>query len=257
MPKSAAISNNLVDAFLGALDVRMNELLTESNDVLPALVDTVSIELLPVLATQFNALGYKGWKLAETEAQKRQLIKDAIGTARYRGTLLGIRRALESVGFFSATISEHVPAKMNGFLQMNGATTMGSLDWAHFAALVDLGAQAGVSVGLITDLRAMIDTAKNARSLLVNIAYAATLSDDTIASESNTFAASVTDSDTVQTLFLNGLYTMNGAINMSSNGESLVVAVVIDGFLDSIIGNEGNTDLKLSYTDGTVMNTTF
>lgn len=63
------------------------------------IIDTVDAGMLPVLAEQFDVLGYKGLKLAQTEAAQRELIKRAIELHRYKGTEWAIKEALKSIGF--------------------------------------------------------------------------------------------------------------------------------------------------------------
>ena len=69
--------------------------------------DYVNASLLPHLAEELNVTGYRGWLLADTELQKRELLKVAIELHRYAGTPFAIEKALQSVGFTSATIIEN------------------------------------------------------------------------------------------------------------------------------------------------------
>jgi phage tail P2-like protein len=52
-------------------------------------------------------LGYKGWKLANTEDDKRSLIKKAIELHRYKGTVWAVKEAMKSIGFTDAVLIEH------------------------------------------------------------------------------------------------------------------------------------------------------
>jgi len=183
MAKAVAIQNPLIEAFLNALDQRLRDISTGTPDKIATLVDSVSADVLPILAAQYDVLGYNGWKMATTDAQRREVIKGAIASWKVKGTPYSIKNTLKSVGFWTATITEHVGATYNGMLTYSGQTTYGSLDWAHFGVLVDLGNQAGVDVGLVEDLVAVINTTKNARSLLVFLDYAASLSDDVLIDE--------------------------------------------------------------------------
>ncbi|SHN45954.1 phage tail protein [Chitinophaga sp. CF418] len=63
------------------------------------IIDTVDASLLPALAEQFDVLGYKGFKLAQTEFDQRQIIKRAIELHKYKGTEWAIKEALKSIGF--------------------------------------------------------------------------------------------------------------------------------------------------------------
>ena len=70
------------------------------------IVDNVDASALPYLAEQFDVLGYKGLKLATTEADQRQIIKRAIELHRYKGTKWAIQEALKSIGFADIEIKE-------------------------------------------------------------------------------------------------------------------------------------------------------
>ncbi len=63
------------------------------------MIDTVDASAIPALAEQFDVLGYKGLKLAENEAEQRDIIKRAIELHRYKGTEWAIKEALLSIGF--------------------------------------------------------------------------------------------------------------------------------------------------------------
>lgn len=63
------------------------------------LIDTTDASLLPYFAEQFDVLGYKGFKLAQTEADQREIIKRAIELHRYKGTEWAVKEALKSIGF--------------------------------------------------------------------------------------------------------------------------------------------------------------
>jgi len=63
------------------------------------IVDTCDASLLPYMAEQFDVLGYRGFKLAQTEADQREIIKRAIELHRYKGTEWAVKEALKSIGF--------------------------------------------------------------------------------------------------------------------------------------------------------------
>lgn len=65
--------------------------------VLAYLIDTVPADALPYLAEQLDVLGYKGWLFAETEAEKRDLLKKAITLHRKKGTPFAVKEALRAV----------------------------------------------------------------------------------------------------------------------------------------------------------------
>jgi P2-related tail formation protein len=63
------------------------------------IIDTADVSLLPYFAEQFDVLGYKGFKLAQTEADQREIIKRAIELHSYKGTEWAVKEALKSIGF--------------------------------------------------------------------------------------------------------------------------------------------------------------
>jgi phage tail P2-like protein len=145
LPDSIAVYPHLL-AFDIAFKRQLEKIPLEK--LLVYMVDRVPEEALPILAEQFDVLGYKGMRLASTVQDKRNLIKRAIELHRYKGTIYAIEEALKSVGFANAKIIEHVNSH-----------------WAKFS--VDLTAS-GVqltSAGL-ADVLAMVKEYKNARSQL-------------------------------------------------------------------------------------------
>ena len=77
--------NELIDR-LGTLDL---------TPLLVYIIDHVDSSALPHLAWQFHI---EGWELAQTEQEKRNLIKRAIELHRYKGTLFGIKTACTLAG---------------------------------------------------------------------------------------------------------------------------------------------------------------
>lgn len=93
--RSEALTD-LIEARFGGLDLTV---------LLVYIIDNVDPSALPHLAQQFHVLGYEGWAMAETDAQKRQLLKRAVALHRRKGTPWTIETALYSVGFY-ATVQE-------------------------------------------------------------------------------------------------------------------------------------------------------
>ncbi len=80
----------------------------DTNRLLVYLVDNVDVSALPHLAEQFHILGNEGWLYAcasgseqselihaQTEDEKRELIKNAIELHKYKGTKYALRKVLE------------------------------------------------------------------------------------------------------------------------------------------------------------------
>ncbi|MDI3320000.1 phage tail protein [Pinibacter soli] len=63
------------------------------------IIETVDASALPYLAEQFDVLGYKGFRMAQTEADQREVLKRAIELHRYKGTEWAIKEGLKSIGF--------------------------------------------------------------------------------------------------------------------------------------------------------------
>ena len=115
-------------------------------DLSPAmvyLVDTVNANALPFLAAQFDVEGFKGWNLATTDTQKRDLIKSAIELKRKRGTPFAIKRALASIGFTNVEIQEGIqvglgPFNYDGEYNYDGTIMHGGFSWASFRVIISV-----------------------------------------------------------------------------------------------------------------------
>jgi phage tail P2-like protein len=70
-------------------------------------VDAAPSSALPYLGEMLDVMGYKGWVMATTDTQKRELLKSAIAIHRAAGTAYSIKRVLVSLGFANATITEN------------------------------------------------------------------------------------------------------------------------------------------------------
>ena len=128
------------------------------------LIDYVNETALYSLAQQFDLLGFNGWKLADTNAKKRALIKKGIELHRYKGTVWSIKEALKTVGFPDATITEHVT------------------HWAGFTIQLNAG-NAIVSLQQLENATEMVNSYKNVRSHLMGFEFKNVFSDDLFLSE--------------------------------------------------------------------------
>lgn len=146
LPDSIAIANDVL-----AFDVAVKQQLAtiDPGVLLVYMIDQVNAAALPLLAEQFDVLGFKGMRLAQTEADQRALIKKAIELHRYKGTIYGVKEAMKAVGFANAEIVEHV-----------------SGHWANFSVNL-LNAGVGITPETIANLIKMINEYKNTRSNLV------------------------------------------------------------------------------------------
>ena len=94
--------------------------------------DTCPSDALVHLAEQFDVLGYKGWLLAGTETQKRQILKDSVELHQKAGTYSAVERALEAVGFEVVQIIENPTLTFDGTATYNGEESYSGIRWARF-----------------------------------------------------------------------------------------------------------------------------
>lgn len=91
-----ALRNDLNMRALETLSARLSAL-----DLSPTVLydfDHVEASALIHLAEQFNVLGDAGWDMANTEAKKRALLKEAIALHRIKGTPYALKRAMTLLG---------------------------------------------------------------------------------------------------------------------------------------------------------------
>lgn len=197
-------------AFDALVKQRFSEL--ELDNLLVYLIDTVDAQALPYLAEQFDVLGYKGMRLAQTEADQRAIIKKSIELHRFKGTLWAVEESLRSIGYGDVTIEEHVDGH-----------------WAKFRVFVDIGTHP-VNAVEIADVVKMIKEYKNARSQLVDLTYTLAFDEDSITLETTLEMAQATidaDSVTAGGNFLhNGLVLRNGSRNYSQDSDTLNIQII-------------------------------
>jgi phage tail P2-like protein len=192
---ASAISNKPhLTAFDNIFQVRFSEL--EMQALCVYLVDICPVEVLPLLADQFDVLGYKGWFLTTTEESQRELIKSAIELHRYKGTPYAIKTALESVGFGNCTLVE------------------GDVDsWANFSVVFDLGNYQGLYQDDLAPLYELVSNYKPARCKLVALSFVMNMTED----------VQVTDESLAITGYkpyqYNGAYTHNGDIKYGGSAN--------------------------------------
>lgn len=189
---------------------RFSEL--ELDKVLIYLIDNVDPDAIPYLAEQFDVLGYKGMKLARTEAEQREIIKKSIELHRFKGTLWAVEEALKAIGYGDVTITEHVEGH-----------------WAKFRVFVDIGTHP-VNVLEIEEVVKMIHHYKNTRSHLTDLTYTISFDEDsiTISDELNISQATADeDSVTIGGDFRhNGKVLRNGSRNYSQDSDTLTIQIL-------------------------------
>lgn len=184
----------------------------ELDKLLVYLIDTVDSDAIPYLAEQFDVLGYKGFRLATTEADQREIIKRSIELHRYKGTLWAVREALTSIGFGDAVIVEHVEDH-----------------WAKFRVTIELGERALNAIE-IDELVKMISEYKNTRSHLADLSYTIVFNDTVIITDDAVDNSSVDETDGVSMgsdFRHNGLVLRDGSRNYSRDADILTITIYI------------------------------
>lgn len=147
----------------------MAELATiDLSKLLVYLIDSVDASALPYLGSQFDVLGYKGFKLAQDEAGQREIIKRAIELHRYKGTEWAIMEALKSIGFSDVELMK------TGFDH-----------WAKFSVRITTE-NFNITAAALDDIKAMVAEYKRAVCVLEAILISI------LATDSVTFTDSAT-----------------------------------------------------------------
>ncbi len=206
---------------LNAFDLLVKQRFSElqMDALLVYLVDTVEESALIYLANQFDVMGFKGFGLAHTVDEKREVIKRAIELHRYKGTIWAIKQALTTIGYPlqntagvpAIVITEHVGGH-----------------WARFKVTVELGGNP-ISVASIADLVRMITEYKNTRSWLDEISFTLALEDEAVITDESTENEAVLDEDTIYAggnFKYDGTYTYDGSRNFSQDTDILTITIV-------------------------------
>ncbi|QDQ27705.1 phage tail protein I [Chitinimonas arctica] len=98
-PNATALERAVADSTATPLDPSVLRTLW-SADHCPA-------PLLPYLAW---AMSVDGWEFAQTDAQRRQLVRESLALHRRKGTPWAVKRALDIIGFDNARLDEHPAA---------------------------------------------------------------------------------------------------------------------------------------------------
>lgn len=201
-------------AFDALAEQRLSEI--ELDRLLVYIIDTVDVSAIPFLAQQFDVLGYKGMRLATTEAQQREVIKRAIELKRYSGTVWAVQEALKSIGYPDAIITESIGEGVTG--------------WAEFRISIDGGSNV-ISAEKLDELVKMINVYKGARNHLADLTYTIDLGNDNVLlTEDSSESPSVDDEDNVTAggdFKHNGAHLRNGSKNYNSDSDVLEVEIIM------------------------------
>lgn len=201
LPDSVAIFKN-IEAFDLAAKAWIDDLQLET--LLVYIIDQVDADALPLLAEQFDVLGYKGWKLANTEDDRRNLIKKAIELHRYKGTPWAVKEAMKSIGFTDAVLTEHTGSS-----------------WANFKVEL-FNKSVPITTQSIADLHKMIEEYKNARSNLEEVFFTIEVQDEIVLTDDAGIAQDVDVNDDVHlasALFYDGQGNYDGTYDHSGDSD--------------------------------------
>ena len=188
----------------------------ELQALLVYLMDTVPVEALPWLAAQFDILGIKGYGFAQTEAERRAVLRQAIELHRYKGTPWAIKEAVRKYGYTIASLQERVGNNptYNAAHFHNGTIRYGGTGhWTLFRVLFDTVLHPTIPAGDLTKIIEIINEYKPARSHLEAVVVSlgdiiddisADISDDVTG-----LAAQLAPVSSI-TAYYNGRYTYNG-----------------------------------------------
>ena len=124
----------------------------DTNVLLVYLIDSIDASALVHLADQFHIMGNEGWLQAKTEAEKRELIKNAIELHRYKGTKYALIKVLNSL---------NINGEIDEWFEYDG-------DPYHFKINIFLQNYL-YNESVFESLKKMIDEYKNVRSVLEEI----------------------------------------------------------------------------------------
>lgn len=168
-----AILDDLIAARMAGID---------RSAVFVYLADIVNADALYWLAKHFDVLGYKGWALATTDEQRRELIKQAITLHKTAGTPYSIERAIESVGYTNVTILERINVGgiyYDGTHSYNGSSQYGDTHWTRFRVIVEAAGIGPIDAATSDLLVELINIYKPTRShLLDGITYSLAFEDN-------------------------------------------------------------------------------
>lgn len=141
------------------------------------LIDAVSPKAFSYLADQFGIITLRSWKLATTDAERRELIKNAIKTRSAVGTVAAVKAAIASLGFDPTHLVERAGSDpLHGWAQFKMAFSSSELSILD-AALHELLMQLIVDskparceyLGLEYDLAPIIDMVEEEDEVTIGV----------------------------------------------------------------------------------------
>lgn len=186
---------------------RINQIPIEK--LLVYFIDIVDEKALYTLAAQFDLLGFKGWRLADTNEKRRALIRGAIELHRFKGTIYAIRRALASIGYPDIKITEHVG------------------HWAGFTVDLNVGEEP-VNADQMAAVLEMVKEYKNVRSHLAGIKFDLFFEDGLVVTDTSFEGPATMYNDPVGfggDFTYNGDYLFDGTKNYSGDNDYLELTI--------------------------------
>jgi P2-related tail formation protein len=224
-PNSLA-KHDHIKAFDTVTEQRLADLAT--SNMLVYLIDNVVPEALPVLASQFDVLGNKGWLFADTEQKQRDLLKNAIKLHKTKGTPFAIKNALANIGLQNAQIiegSSFTPDYYNGVRTFNGAVNFGNYSWAEFRVLLDITTVGATLTPTLYDLAlALIDEYKNVRSHLIDLSLGVFSTDSVTVTDGvlSTVSLEINESISINNTY-SGAFLFDGTITHDGEGVQIQI----------------------------------
>lgn len=154
-----------------------NEMLEKLSDLdlsslLVYVIDRVDASALPALIDQFHVSGVEGATLAETDANRRELVKNSIAIHRGKGTPGAVRRAISAAGFGDSTVYERPgDLKYDGVRHYDGLSTYGQVpgQWVTYHVILSRA----VTNDQAQLIRELCDEFAPARCRLLQLVYTA------------------------------------------------------------------------------------
>jgi len=137
-----------------------------TDPILMFIIDSAPTEALYYLASQYGVLGWGGWRLANTEQQRRNLIKTAVKLQRTKGTPASIKNAIATLGYDSVTITTSIGIFFDGSYDHDGEITYNGGNWATFNVTINVANGVTIPDATLDQIKALINEYKNARSIL-------------------------------------------------------------------------------------------
>lgn len=160
-----------INAFENAYSQRLSE--TDISVIMTYIVDLCPEGVLYYLASQWDVLGAKGWKFADTVQKKRDLVRNAIALNKIIGTPRSIITALNSLGILDVEIQENLNgAKYDATYTYNGSINYNQgYHWALFRVVIDTTNLLNLTGQLFLDIIEVVMAWKNERSWLEGLYF--------------------------------------------------------------------------------------